>query len=62
MVPVIMKTFKETFSSNDVLFDFSRSKRGKILGGGGGGGGGGGVKILYHNILTHPWISTGYHK
>ena len=22
----------------------------------------GGVKILYHNILTHPWISTGYHK
>ena len=24
-----------------------------------GGGGGGGVKILYHNILTHPWNSAG---
>ena len=52
MVPVIIKiSKKEAFSSNDILLDFLRGK-----------GGGGGVKILYDNILTHPWISAGNHK
>ena len=58
MVPVIIKiSKKEAFSSNDILLDFLRGK-------------GlcvcvcvwGGVKILYDNILTHPWISAGNHK
>ena len=54
MVPVIMKTSKEAFSPNDILLDFLRGSWGE--------GGKGGVKILYHNILAHTWISTGYHK
>ena len=29
------------------------------VGKGGDGVGGGGVRILYHNILTHPWLSPG---
>ena len=62
MVPVSMKTFKQAISSNDVVFDILRGRRGEVGGGGGCGGGGGGVKILYHNVLTHLWISTGYHK
>ena len=43
MVPVIMKTSIEAFSSNDVLLDFLR---GRSLGGGGGGGG-----LKYYTII-----------
>ena len=48
MVPVIMKTSKEAFTSKDVLFDFLRGRKGGV--------GGGGVKILYHTLGAQQYI------